>query len=302
VNLRDVDDLWIDVARRLDVPVARGGDSYVHWDGQTLHLAHDSELDDDDSLAQLILHELCHALVQGSRAPDWNLDNTSDRDDERERAALRLQAHLASAHGLRDRLFPTTVVRPFYESLGQDAFAPLDESARLALKGATRSAAGAFGPLIHGALARTAEVTGVARHAKTGFPLSAHGTCGGCTWRSPGGLCRHAEPRAFVGAGDPACARFEPALDCQACGACCRSAYDAVELGPREPILRRHPSLVVREPDRLRLARVDDHCAALDGEGPFACTVYEDRPRTCRDFERGGRHCLSARRRVGLSA
>ena len=31
------------------------------------------------------------------------------------------------------------------------------------------------------------------------------------------------------------------------------------------------------------------------------CVIYDDRPRTCRDFTLGSGHCLTARRRVGLS-
>jgi hypothetical protein len=34
---------------------------------------------------------------------------------------------------------------------------------------------------------------------------------------------------------------------------------------------------------------------------PFTCDIYAERPRTCRDFQLGGEHCLTARRRVGLS-
>jgi hypothetical protein len=34
----------------------------------------------------------------------------------------------------------------------------------------------------------------------------------------------------------------------------------------------------------------------------YTCSIYEHRPRPCREFEAGGRHCLDARRRVGLSA
>jgi len=33
----------------------------------------------------------------------------------------------------------------------------------------------------------------------------------------------------------------------------------------------------------------------------YQCTIYDDRPRTCRDFTLGSNHCLTARRRVGLS-
>ena len=33
----------------------------------------------------------------------------------------------------------------------------------------------------------------------------------------------------------------------------------------------------------------------------FFCVIYDDRPRTCREFTLGSEHCLTARRRVGLS-
>jgi hypothetical protein len=33
----------------------------------------------------------------------------------------------------------------------------------------------------------------------------------------------------------------------------------------------------------------------------FHCVIYDDRPRTCRDFTLGSEHCLTARRRVGLT-
>jgi hypothetical protein len=33
----------------------------------------------------------------------------------------------------------------------------------------------------------------------------------------------------------------------------------------------------------------------------FRCVIYDDRPRTCREFTLGSEHCLTARRRVGLS-
>ncbi len=105
---------------------------------------------------------------------------------------------------------------------------------------------------------------------------------------------------------------FEPPLDCQRCGACCREAYDAVEVGPRERVVRAQPSLVVARPGgpdgapRLELLRNGppgkSSCAALGGApGAWSCRIYLDRPRTCRDFARGGGHCLDARRKLGLS-
>ncbi|MCE9579160.1 MAG: hypothetical protein K8W52_38915 [Deltaproteobacteria bacterium] len=110
-------------------------------------------------------------------------------------------------------------------------------------------------------------------------------------------------------------------MDCQTCGACCRSAYDAVDVGPRDPAVKAQPGYVVdRGGGKLELRRAGDRCAALAGgeripiaappDSPDAprstttryhCVIYDDRPRTCRDFTLGSGHCLTARRRVGLS-
>ena len=309
---RDFDGIWIAAAERLCVPVVRGeraDDPYVHWDGQKLHIAADEHLDDDDTVAQLVLHELCHSLVQGPEAmwlADWGLDNTTDRDEVRERAAVRLQAHLLGAYGLRGVLYPTTVVRAFFEGLGDDALFPAeDESSRLARSAAVRAAQVPMRDVLQEALEATAVAAGFARHRKSGFPLAGgEKTCGSCAARSATGLCRQADKRVFVRESDAACTRFEGPLDCLACGACCRSAYDLVPVRARDRVVKKHPDLVLRRDDKyLQLRRTGDRCAALAGPagGPFSCTIYEDRPRTCSDFEQGGRHCMDARRRVGLS-
>ncbi|MSP59370.1 MAG: YkgJ family cysteine cluster protein [Myxococcales bacterium] len=291
----------------------RGGDAYVHWDGATLHVADDEHLDPDDTVAQLVLHEICHALVEGPvamRLPDWGLDNASGRDVAHEAAAVRLQAHLTGAFGLRGTLFPTTEVRALFEALPADSFVPVPlddgaESVPMARVAALRAASDPFHPVLREALAATAALAARPVHPISGLPLGPAGaTCGGCTWRTPGGFCRQAPRRHRVAREDePACARFEGALDCLTCGACCRSAYDSVTVGPRDPVLRRHPSLVTHRGNYLELRREGDRCAALTGPigGPFTCTIYDDRPRCCRDFENGGRHCLEARRRVGLT-
>jgi Fe-S-cluster containining protein len=99
----------------------------------------------------------------------------------------------------------------------------------------------------------------------------------------------------------PACERFEEKLDCQRCAACCREAYEVVELSRRDPFVRAHPELIEKIDERLVLLRRDGRCPALSGDGPYACRCYDDRPRTCREFERGSANCLDARRRVGLS-
>jgi Fe-S-cluster containining protein len=151
-------------------------------------------------------------------------------------------------------------------------------------------------------------------------------TCATCAWRHAGGRgpavdrCRQAGD-ARVSPDWRACERWEPALDCQDCGACCREAYDSVTVSRRDPVVRRHPALIVDRGSYVELARVrqgGEHghdrghgtrCTALRGGifepagawQPYACTIYDDRPRPCRELERGGAHCLTARRRIGLS-
>lgn len=130
--------------------------------------------------------------------------------------------------------------------------------------------------------------------------------CGACAWRFSGGRgravdrCRRHDG-ARVDPAWPACAAFEASLDCQACGACCREAYHAVEVSRRDPFVRAHPERVVAADGRLQVRRAGPRCACLVGDGPYACVVYDDRPRTCRDFTRGSANCVEARRRVGLT-
>lgn len=225
-----------------------------------------------------------------------------------------------------------------------------DPAVVLAILGARRAEQAPWSPHLHEALRATAVIAGQAAsftrqrlgqgseaedrgeglpsswldveeppglHA-TGLPLlpSSRGrTCGDCAWRIEGrgarriSRCRQAND-ARVSPEMPACERWEPALDCLTCGACCRSAYDMVMTSLRDPFVRKHPDLVVLREDHGQVKRSGDRCAALQGgpqgdtlEGfqPWTCRVYEDRPRTCREFEMQGMHCLLARRRVGLS-
>jgi Fe-S-cluster containining protein len=105
-----------------------------------------------------------------------------------------------------------------------------------------------------------------------------------------------------------ACARWEAPVDCQDCGACCREAYHSVTVSMRDPVVWQEPQLIVRHGARFEIRREGPRCAALhvdsDARAPaarYACTIYDNRPRPCREFAAGGRHCLDARRRVGLS-
>jgi hypothetical protein len=307
-----LDDIWLACARELDLPVQRGGDAYVHFDGHTLHIADPQHLDADDSVAQLVLHEICHALVQGPAQrhdSDWGLDNTGAEtfDEVRERAAVRLQAHLCESHGLRPHLFPTTVVRPFFEALPREPIAIAahdDGSIALARAAATRAGKAPYARALARALHASAAALSIEHH-RSGAVRREGARCGDCVWRRASGLCRAADEKIFVAPDEIACARHEAKLDCLECGACCRSGYDAVPVRRREAVVTRHPALlVVRDGGHdLRRADVDgeNRCVALAGVGPHRCSIYADRPRACADLPAGGAACLTARRRVGLS-
>jgi Putative zinc- or iron-chelating domain len=336
----DIDRIWVDVAQRCGYRVERGEAAYATTDGRgTILIGTRAVLDADDCLAQLVFHELCHALVQGEanwRVADWGLDNTTDRDDDKEAACLRLQAHWSARHGLRDEMTPTTPWKTYYAALPADVLFPDstadEEPCRLASAAISLAARTGVDAAVDAGLAATAALLrGAADERKgaglhpTGFPFAAGlgETCGTCAWIYRGGRgpaverCR--QTTGEVGDGKrtradlAACVRWEPPVDCLTCGACCREAYHSVSVAVRDPVVWKQPGLVVREGHRFSILRAGDRCAALEAEpvaGPpprgasaerFHCRIYDDRPRTCREFERGGRHCLVARRRVGLS-
>jgi hypothetical protein len=354
--------VWSACAERTGFRIERTPHAYASTDGRgTILIGIDEMLDPDDSLAQMIFHELCHALVEGEAGQskvDWGLGVSGGANPWREHACLRLQAYLAGGVGLRDFFAPTTDFRvSFWNSLPADPFTAMPEAggrrerscvaARLAAWRASRSP---WSPHLQDALAASAAIaalvprtTGAAAadsraaaepsagvdpsvlpslwttvnvapplHPAGHAPLAAyhagHG-CADCAWSSiqrGTHRCRHA-PGVRLTDKAPACTRFEPSaeLDCQTCGACCREAYHSVEISRREPLIKRHPDLILSFPTHLKLRRDGDRCAALAGgrtvTEAYACTIYEDRPRTCREFAKGGAHCLDARRRVGLS-
>ena len=112
--------IWIQTARSVGVEVERNPDVFASWDGAgVLHIGTPETLDPDDSLAQMILHELCHLLVEGFEAihlPDWGLENDPSKVIH-EHAALRVQAALADTVGLRQFFAATTVFRKYYDQL-----------------------------------------------------------------------------------------------------------------------------------------------------------------------------------------
>jgi Fe-S-cluster containining protein len=114
---------------------------------------------------------------------------------------------------------------------------------------------------------------------------------------------------------------MEPVYDCQQCGACCidylgRDRYVTLTSQEAErirrlalPILDRF-SRVFNE-TVLQLATVpyagdggESICVAFAGHvgGHCGCSIYEDRPSTCRAFEPGTLQCRAAREATGLPA
>ena len=239
----------------------------------------------------------------------------------REHACLRVQARLAERFGLRAAMTPTTPYRTYYAALPRDPLAAAaddrDAAARASVACARFEASPWRAP-VERALAETAAAIGVVVETHPlGFALGpAAETCGSCGWLYEGGRgtavarCRQSAPANGEGArtarSHPACAHWEPAVDCRTCGACCREAYHSVTVSMRDPVVWQEPDLIVRHGPRFEIRREGSRCAALDvkgGEGrSYTCTIYDNRPRPCREFAAGGRHCLDARRRVGLSA
>jgi Putative zinc- or iron-chelating domain len=334
-----LDVIWLDCARALDFRIERSDEVYASFDGdKTLTLSTREHFDADDSLAQLLFHELCHALVAGvagaprTRKSDWGMENVDERDLLAEHACHRVQAALADRHGLRALLAVTTDHRSYWDALPIDPLAVGgDPAIPLAREAYQRAVCEPFWQPLEHALAQTARIAELLRSTvkdeqslwhrtvplhKSGFPVDVHSpaTCADCGFSFTLGqklACR--KTRALpeqrgkqVGASDRACVRFEPKLDAQACfdcGACCREGFDRVDVRAADLIKKARPDLISVDGYGAHLARPGGLCVALTyRDDKYLCQVYALRPRACADFEIAGDACLTARRRVGLSA
>jgi Fe-S-cluster containining protein len=364
-------EIWLATASRIGLDVQRTADAYASTDGAgTLFISSDAGMDPDDCLPQMIFHEVCHFLVCGPESlhwVDWGLDNETNQDEVFEHACLRLQAAWLRPYGLRRVLAPTTDFRSYYDTLPEDPFkatSPAELETIIRARAAyTRRHRRPLERHVETALAATASIArSVAELCEenallgrieppvplhpAGFPLAGaadsadeattRATCGSCSWaslRGPGTRvlrCMQADSQR-VDSQLPACERYESDIDCLTCGACCREAYDTVEVGARDPAKKKHLHLMVERTGGLDMKREGARCICLRGgrelrvlrpsitsprpgapaeppppryspEGePFTCSIYEERPQTCRDFARGSDNCLHARRRVGLS-
>ena len=112
-----LDVIWLACVKQIGFRLERDDEVFASWDGcNCLRLGRES-LDDDDCLAQLVLHELCHGIVEGPLAwnlPDWGLNSFPKKSREHEFAALRLQAALADHVGLRNFFSATTDFFEYY--------------------------------------------------------------------------------------------------------------------------------------------------------------------------------------------
>lgn len=122
-----LDLIWLNAARSMGIRINRSADVNASWDGSgVLTIGTPETLDADDCLAQMILHEACHALCEGPESlskPDWGLDSFDPAKKIHEHACLRLQAALADRHQMRSFFAATTIFRRYYDSLPDDPLA-----------------------------------------------------------------------------------------------------------------------------------------------------------------------------------
>ena len=176
IYLDPLDAIWLTVAARVGFRVERSGEVYASTDGRgVMSIGDAGTLDPDDCLAQMIIHELCHSLIEGAqslRVPDFGLENESARDVVREHACLRLQAWLTERHGLRQVLAPTTDFRGYYDDLPSDPFSGEDTAIGLARAGAARSEEAPWAPHLGEGLRATTEVVRAVKRLGASNPES----------------------------------------------------------------------------------------------------------------------------------
>ena len=209
----NIERIWIAAAQEIGLRVERTGDAYAASDGAgRLLIATDEHLDADDAVAQLIFHELCHALCEGpenAAQPDWGLDNTGAQPADvtlaHEHACLRLQAHLAAPYRLREFMAPTTEYRAYHDRMPTD---PLADDGDEAVPIARAAAARAAGPPWRDAIMRAMSLTAGALEHPLGFlagpRIEAARAARGATWAGAARpCCAAASPRiATASAGE----------------------------------------------------------------------------------------------------
>ncbi|MDG1872942.1 MAG: YkgJ family cysteine cluster protein [Mariniblastus sp.] len=330
-----VDLIWLNAAADLGLKIERSSEAFASYDGKgTLTIANADDFDADDSLAQMIFHEICHWLVAGRRGKhlaDWGLSNIDDRDLIFEYACHRLQAALSAPYGLREFMAVTTDWRPYWDAIPEEPLRAGDDPAiAIAQEAMHRARLQPFEAVLTRSLTRTATIADLVRETAPKKSLwnltrprhrlgslastSEDLFCHSCAWAISEESCLRCrqhkapgEPAPKVNANEQACERWEKKFgidDCGSCGACCREGFDLVAVATHDPFIKLHPDLVELRDDEYRVPRPEGICVALKGDGtatPYRCRHYGSRPENCADFEVSGDACLLARRRVGLS-
>jgi len=155
--------IWLRAAADMGMRIERSDDVFASWDGRgTLTVGASETLDADDSLAQMILHEICHALVEGPdgfHKPDWGVQIDNPAHRVREHATLRVQAALTTSHGLREFFAATTSFRRYYDQLPENPLADDgDDATSLAQDGWKRATLGPWSEPLSTALHQTAAI------------------------------------------------------------------------------------------------------------------------------------------------
>jgi hypothetical protein len=171
-----LDVVWLNAAGGMGMRIERDAEVFASWDGSgVLRIGVPETLDPDDCLAQMILHEACHGLIEGPDSftlPDWGLQIDNPAHRIREHACLRLQAALTTPFGLRDFLAATTTFRRYYDQLPPD---PLQEdgdpAVAIALTGFQLATRGPWAEPISTALMLTSRIAEIVRPFATADSL-----------------------------------------------------------------------------------------------------------------------------------
>ena len=161
-----VDLIWLHAAAEMGMRIERSAEVNASWNGAgVLTIGTVETLDPDDCLAQMILHESCHALCEGEQSlskPDWGLESFNPDKKVREHACLRLQAMFADRYNMRSFYASTTIFRRYYDQLPADPLGDGDDPAiEIAREAWDRANHGSWAKPIDDALRRTALIAEV---------------------------------------------------------------------------------------------------------------------------------------------
>ena len=161
-----LDVIWLHAALRMGMTIERSSTVFAAWNGAGILTIGTAEtLDPDDSVAQMILHETCHCLIEGPQSfsqPDWGVQIDNPEQRVREHSCLRLQAAITQPFGLRQFFAATTNFRKYYDKLPVDPLADDgDPAVEAAIAGMQRAKDGPWSAILADALQRTQQIAAI---------------------------------------------------------------------------------------------------------------------------------------------